>query len=54
MPNLFQLTAEHIDRSDTLEAEDIGKWCFVLNGCFQGFWTDYEEAQKAMKQIFNK
>lgn len=40
MNNYFQLTQDDIDRSSTLEQDDLGKWCYVHNGCISGFY-DY-------------
>lgn len=41
----FQLTAEEVWRHDTLGIEDIGKQCYLNNGCLEGFFATKEEAE---------
>lgn len=40
---VFQLTEEDVVRSSTLDPEDVGKWCFLMNGCIMGFFDSREE-----------
>lgn len=40
----FQLTKDDIELSNTLEHEDIGYWCVLINGTYQGFSDTEEEA----------
>ena len=40
---VFQLTGEDVARSSTLDPEDVGKWCFLMNGCIMGFFDSHEE-----------
>ena len=51
MNNIFQLTAEDIERSSTLEASDLGLWCFTINGCIFGFARTREAAVKLASQV---
>lgn len=48
---VFQLTEEQVERSSTLEVSDVGKWCFVLKGCIQGFKDTAEEAEQLLKYV---
>ncbi|MHC5755432.1 MAG: hypothetical protein ACYTXF_33285 [Nostoc sp.] len=41
---VFQITQADIDRSSTLEAEDLGKWCYIVQGAMQGFFSTEEAA----------
>lgn len=47
MIRIVQIDHDDVERSSTLEAEDAGKWCLLINGAYQGFWDTYEEAAKA-------
>lgn len=47
---IFQVSAEDIERSSTLEAEDLGKWCFTMNGCVMGFFDTRDEAEDALSR----
>ena len=47
---IFQLTAEDIERSSTLEESDLGLWCFIINGCIQGFARSREELISRMEE----
>ena len=42
---LVQLTEEDVRRSSTLDPEDAGKWCFIVQGCIMGFFDTREEAE---------
>ncbi len=44
---IVQITAGDVERSSTLEVDDIGKWCLVVQGCFLGFYDTRAEAQVA-------
>jgi len=48
---IFQLTEEDVERSSTLEPEDIGKWCYLINGCIMGFHNTKEEAEKGYSSV---
>ena len=37
MPTIFQITPEMVERSSTLEPQDIGLWCFIYKGRYRGF-----------------
>lgn len=51
---VFQLTQEDIDRSSTLDDKDLGKWCYIIRGCIEGFHDTREEAELAYDYIFYK
>lgn len=42
---IYQLTEEDVERSSTLEPTDIGKWCFLVCGCHQGFFDSRDELE---------
>jgi hypothetical protein len=31
--NPFQISEEDVERSSTLDKDDVGKWGYVMNGC---------------------
>ena len=41
---VFQVSQDDVDRSSTLDQDDLGKWCFVLNATIQGFCSTQSEA----------
>ena len=47
---IFQISLEDVERSSTLEPEDIGLWCFIINGCIQGFARSREELISRMEE----
>ena len=49
--NVFQLTQVDVERSSTLEPEDVGTWCFIVNGCFFGFFPTREEALAKLESV---
>jgi len=44
MPQIFQVTGSDLLRYD-LDPEDLGTWCFVMNGCIMGFASSRDEAE---------
>lgn len=52
MPTVFQITKEMVERSSTLEPQDIGLWCFIVRGCYHGFCPTKGEAYLKAKAIF--
>ena len=52
MPTIFQITPEMVERSSTLEPQDIGLWCFIVRGCYHGFCPTKGEAYLKAKAIF--
>jgi hypothetical protein len=42
---IFEISEDDVERSSTLEPEDIGKWCFCVRGTFQGFCDTREKAE---------
>jgi hypothetical protein len=50
---IFQLTQEDVDRSSTLVPSDIGKWCYVNQGCIEGFFDTFKQAMDSYEAVFN-
>jgi hypothetical protein len=48
---VFQLTEDDVERSSTLDEDDIGKWCYLVNGCYFGFLDNKEDAQERLNAI---
>ena len=46
----YQITQEHVERSSTLEENDVGRWALSINGSIQLFQTK-ERAQEAKDYI---
>lgn len=44
MPQIFQLTEEDVIRHN-FDPEDVGTWCFVMNGCVLGFAGSRDAAE---------
>ena len=42
---LTQITEEDVERSSTLEPEDVGKGCLIIHGTFQGFWESKPDSE---------
>lgn len=49
--SIVQITDADVQRSSTLEAEDVGRWCFVLNEALVGFYASREEAEHRARQF---
>lgn len=43
MPNIFKITESDLLRYD-LDPEDLGTWCWDMNGKIQGFANSYNDA----------
>lgn len=43
--NIFQVTEADVRRSMVLDPNDIGLWCFKMNGCICGFAETREAAE---------
>lgn len=54
MFTVFQITKEMVERSSTLEKEDIGLWCFLVRGRYHGFCSTKGEAYLKAKDIFKE
>lgn len=52
MPTVFQITKEMVERSSTLEPQDVGLWCFIIRGYYHGFCSTKGEAYLRAKAIF--
>lgn len=53
-PLVFQVTQGHIEHSPmSLQQEDLGKWCFVVQGGYQCFDAQ-EQAEDAAREVFKK
>jgi hypothetical protein len=45
---IFQITEFDIERSTTLKLSDLGKWCFLNRGCYEGFCDSKEKLQERL------
>jgi hypothetical protein len=48
---IFQITAADVERSSTLDEQDIGKWGYLIQGCYQLFESQ-ETAQASYLEVF--
>jgi len=48
---IFQIDTMMIERSSTLEDRDIGRWCFLVEGNYKGFYRYRREAEKAYRLV---
>ncbi|MEH2102556.1 MAG: hypothetical protein V7K76_22955 [Nostoc sp.] len=48
---VFQITQEQIDGSQVLRQEDLGKWCYLVEGEILGFFNTSKEAIEAQLNI---
>ena len=48
---IFQIDTTMIERSSTLEPRDIGTWCFLVDGTYQGFYRSRREAERAYGHV---
>lgn len=46
----FQITPEDVDRNGWDE-EDVGRWAYVVQGCFQFFDTE-EACRNSYREVF--
>ncbi|MFN6475341.1 hypothetical protein [Nostoc sp. DedQUE07] len=51
---VFQITQADIDISSTLEPDDLGKWCYIVQGTFQGFFSTEEAAIASYEYVFGR
>jgi hypothetical protein len=52
MNAIFQITQEIFECSSTLDETDIGKWCWLNQGCIEGFCDTREAAEARYANIF--
>lgn len=50
--SVFQITNQEIEYS-TLEPKDLGKWSYLVTGCYMLFDT-YETAIASYQEVFRK
>jgi hypothetical protein len=43
---VFQVTEADVERSTTLEADDVGRWVFLCAGTLQGFCESRDECEQ--------
>ena len=46
MSKPVQITSDDIEISSTLETDDVGYWCIIVNGTYQGFCDTEQECQE--------
>jgi len=51
--HIVQINKDDIELSSTLEIEDIGLWCIIINGSYQGFEETKEDIEKLYKLMQN-
>jgi hypothetical protein len=51
--HIFQIEQDMVMRSETLEEQDIGKWCWIKNGYFEGWATSKEQAEERYRIIYS-
>jgi hypothetical protein len=49
---VFQITEDDLRRWGTLEPEDLGKWCYLVNGALCGFKSTRAEAEDQRAEVF--
>lgn len=52
MNHIVQITEREVQQSLSLNPADIGKWCILMNGCYNGFWNTREEAEYCFHSYF--
>ncbi len=48
---IFQITEFDIERNSTLEDSDLGKWCFLNKGCYEGFYNSKQKLQERLSKV---
>jgi hypothetical protein len=48
---ITQIHEDDLVRSAKLDRDDIGKWCFIMCGTYQGFYDSLQEAQDRVNQL---
>lgn len=43
---IFQIKPEDLKKDSSLNSKDIGKWCFLSQGCYIGFCHTREKAEE--------
>ncbi|MFN6472567.1 MAG: hypothetical protein RMY36_023240 [Nostoc sp. SerVER01] len=49
--DIFQIEQKHIDGSEILRSEDLGKYCYLVNGEFLGFFNTSRDAFESTLNI---
>jgi len=50
---IIQISEDDVELSSTLESEDAGLWCIIINGSYQGFEDTKEDIEKLYKLMQN-
>jgi hypothetical protein len=50
----FQITEEDVNHCPNFGNKNIGKWGFMLDGCYSGFFSTKEKAEKWIKELEGK
>jgi hypothetical protein len=48
---VYKLSTEDVARSTSLEAADVSKWGFLIQGSLMGFYDTQEECQDRVRQL---
>ena len=51
--SIIKITTDEVELSSTLETDDIGYWCLLVNGSYQGFCDTKEEVQELYELMSN-
>ena len=50
---IFQITEDDLRRWESLDRDDLGKWCFLVRKALCGFKQTREEAETQMREVFH-
>lgn len=48
----FQITEEDIENNCGLDEEDLGRWAYIVTGCFMFFDTE-EACRNSYREVFH-
>ena len=48
---VVQISADDVSRSSTMDASDIGTWCFIMNSCLMGFFETEDACRDRVNQL---
>lgn len=54
MNHIVQINETIVQSSSVLQEKDIGKWCILIDGCYNGFWETKAEAEYCFYSYFVK
>jgi hypothetical protein len=48
---IFQIGYYEIEHTHSLNASDLGKWCYIFQGTYQGFHNTQYDAMMALREM---